>query len=62
MAAFPYFAIAATFILAGTVIALCWQTDDPPKAKSFSATAKRRKVTYRAAVLTPRINRIQDAA
>ena len=46
----PYLAIAATLIVAGTILTVCLQSGDAPKGIGFAASRDRRRVSYRGAV------------
>lgn len=40
----PCLVIAATLMLAVTIITICWQPGDPPQVRGFTATTDRRRV------------------
>ena len=49
----PYFAIAATLLLAGIGTAVYMQFDEPPKPAGFNISSARRNRSYRGFGLSP---------
>ena len=59
----PYLALASSFILTGTVAAVCFQTGEPPRATGFGHSSDRRWIPpYRGAVKGAKRGQVKEAA